>query len=505
MEAKITNMKNILIRFSAVTIALLTLNTVNIFPQQRELTLQECIAIATDSSLQAFKAKNLYRAGYWEYKSYKAARLPSLTLSMTPVRYNRDIVSRYDSEKDIDIYRLQQSLYSYGNLSVSQNVDFTGGTFYIDSELGYFRNIGANAYSQFTSVPFRMGYSQSLFGFNSFKWERKIEPLKYDKAKKEFLYSCEEISLTVIEYFFNLAMTQMEYELTKANVISSDSLFAIGSERQKIAAISQSDLLTLKLDALNAKNTLRGAEVNLKRAVFNFVSFLNLPKDTEIKLNLPKLLNSISISAQQILALTKVNNPDYLKYRQNELEAEREVERYVRKSNFDANFSASIGFNQVADDFHSAYLNPIQQDVVRVGISIPLVDWGVRKGRVNMAKSNLNATKITTEQAITSLEQDVMLTLSDFGVQENLIFTAQEAKELATLAYNSTKQRFIIGKADVNSLTLSLNRLTTSEKNYIQALKNYWVSYYKLRKLCLFDFEKNISLSYQFEQLLNDN
>jgi outer membrane protein TolC len=470
--------------------------------QVQKIDLQQSISLATDSSLQAFRIKNIYRSSYWEYKSYKAARLPSLTLSMTPVRYNRDFVSRYDSKNNIDIYRQQQSLYSYGNLSLSQNVDFTGGTFFIDSELGYFQNFGENPYAQFTSVPLRIGYSQSLFGFNSFKWERKIEPLKYEKAKKEFLYSCEEISETVIQYFFNLAMAQMEYDLAVENVVSSDSLYKTGTERLKIASISQSDLLTLKLDALNAKNTLKSVEIDLKRAMFSFVSYLNLPKDTEVRLDLPDRPYDIDVTADKVLNFSMVNNPDYLQYRQNILEAEREVERTERESAFDASISASVGFNQVADNFKNAYYQPLQQDVVRVGLTIPLIDWGVKKGKANMAKSNLNVAKISTQQSLTSLEQDVVLTVNDFNVQQNMIAGAEEAKSLASLAYNTTKQRFMIGKADVNSLTLSLNRLNTAQKNYITALKSYWLSYYKIRKLTLFDFEKSVSLSYEFDELM---
>jgi outer membrane protein TolC len=169
---------------------------------------------------------------------------------------------------------------------------------------------------------------------------------------------------------------------------------------------------------------------------------------------------------------------------------------------FDANVTASVGFNQVANNFRGAYQNPLEQDVVRVGLSIPLMDWGVRKGNANMAKSNLDVAKISVQQSQTYLEQDVMLTVGDFRVQQDLIAGAEEARSLANLAYNSTKQRFMIGKADVNSLTLSLGRLNTAQKNYMTALKNYWLSFYKLRKLTLYDFEKNMSLSYQFDAIL---
>ncbi len=141
--------------------------------------------------------------------------------------------------------------------------------------------------------------------------------------------------------------------------------------------------------------------------------------------------------------------------------------------------------------------------MVRVGITIPLIDWGVRKGRYNMAKSNLNVATLTAKQSETDLEQDIILTTSDFNAQLDLINSADEARTLATLAYESTKARFIIGKADINSLTLSLNRLNLAQRNYINSLKRYWLSYYKLRKLSLYDFENNKPLSYQFDYSLN--
>jgi outer membrane protein TolC len=297
-------------------------------------------------------------------------------------------------------------------------------------------------------------------------------------------------------------MAQLEYDLAVENVVSSDSLYFIGSERLKIASISQADLLTLKLDALNAKNTLETVSLNLKRAMLSFLAFMDMPKDTELKLELPQYPARISVTPDQALRLSQENNPDYLQYQLNVLAAEREVERTRKKMAFDANVTASVGFNQVANNFRGAYQNPLEQDVVRVGLSIPLMDWGVRKGNANMAKSNLDVAKISVQQSQTYLEQDVMLTVGDFRVQQDLIAGAEEARSLANLAYNSTKQRFMIGKADVNSLTLSLGRLNTAQKNYMTALKNYWLSFYKLRKLTLYDFEKNMSLSYQFDAIL---
>lgn len=68
-------------------ILLFSLGALSAFAQQRiTLDLQQTIALANDSSLEAFRTKNMYLAGYWEYRTYKANRLPSLTLNMTPNR-----------------------------------------------------------------------------------------------------------------------------------------------------------------------------------------------------------------------------------------------------------------------------------------------------------------------------------------------------------------------------------------------------------------------------------
>ena len=464
-----------------------------------KLNLKRTIELANDSSLSAFRYQNMYLSGYWEYRTYKANRLPSLTLNLMPAQYYRYITQRYDSNTDMDVYREQQMFSASGGLSIKQNFDLLGGTFYIDSDLEYMRNFGETKSTQFSSVPFRIGYSQSLLGYNPFRWDRKIEPLKFEKVKKEFIYNTEVVSEEAVTYFFNLAMAQADYQLAKENVASTDTLYSIGLQRHKIAAISRADLLTLQLDKVNARNTLENAQIALKRAMFALASFLNMDKNTQIELDMPGRPQAMEIPVDEALAKAKANNPEFLQQQQNVLEAERDVNRTRIESRFNASLNASVGFNQVADNFKDAYRKPLQQDLVSISVSIPLIDWGVRKGKYNMAKNNLNVVTIAARQEELKLEEEVTMTVSDFNIQQRLIMSAEEALDLAVMAYEQTRQRFIIGKADVNSLTLSLNRQQEAQKNYISALQNYWLNYYKIRKLTLHDFESGVSLSDRFD------
>lgn len=473
-----------------ILLCMMLLSFTSMQAQELRLTLDDAISIAADSSLSAIRAHSSYLSGYWEYRAFKAERLPSLTLNLTPAQYNRRIIQRYDSGSDRDVYRTQQSYYASGGLSVKQNVDWTGGTLYMDANLDYLRYFGADTYSQFTSVPFRIGYSQSLVGYNAFKWDKLIEPLKFERRQKELVYNMQQVSEEAITCFFSLAQAQAEHELAVKNLASCDTLCAIGRERHRIAAISKSDLLTLELDVVNARNTLRNSEMTLKRAMFQLASFLNLDKQLTLHITLPERPAFETISVDEALAQAQRNNPQFLTLKQNILESRRTVDRTRKESYFNVSVNASVGFNQVADNFSDVWRNLLQQDMVAVSVSIPLVDWGVRKGRYNMARNNLSVVETSARQSEQSIEEEVIMTVNDFNVQGGIIQSAEEARRLAESAYEDTRARFIIGQSDINSLSLALNRKDAAQKNYIAALKNYWLSYYKIRRLTLFDFEK---------------
>lgn len=462
--------------------------------QELRLTLDDAINMAADSSLSAVKAQRSYLSGYWEYRAYKAARLPSLTLNLTPAQYNRNIVQRYDSENDRDVFRTQQSYYASGGLSIKQNIDWTGGTVYLNSNLDFLRSFGDNPYTQFSSVPFRIGYSQNLVGYNPFKWDKLIEPLKYERKKKELTYNLEQISEEAITYFFTLAQAQAEYDLAVKNLASCDTLYRIGCDRHQIASISKADLQTLKLDVINANNTLKNSEISLRRAMFQLASFLNIGKEQKLKLSLPERPRAFTISADEALAYARENNPEFLALKQNLLESRQTVERTKKESGINASLNASIGFNQVGGEFKDVWQNLLQQDMVSVSLTIPILDWGVRKGKYNMARNSLNVVEISSRQTEQEIEEEVVMTVNAFNVQGGMIESAEEAKLLAESAYEDTRMRFIIGKSDINSLSMALARKDTAEKNYIAALRNYWLSYYKIRRLTMFDFTKNCQI-----------
>jgi outer membrane protein TolC len=471
-------------------------------PGQTTMSLTDAIKTATDSSLAAFKAQNLYMSSYWEYRTYIAQKKPALSLNTILLDYNRALNKVYNSVLNINEYIEQQDIYSSANASVRQNLPFSGGTLYFDSELSRLQNFGQNKYTQFSTVPLRIGLNQPVYGYNMFKWQKKIAPIKYEKAKKSYLQSVESISLRMVDNFFDLLVARIRVTMSSTNVANADTLYNIGQKRLEIASLSLAEVLTLKVDVLNARNDLAEAKKQLKNSQYIFNSYLRLDENKMVDLVIPENLPVYQVSFDEVLQMALLNNPDLLGYQQQILESESELERTKRQNLFNASLNASFGLNQQNSLLPAAYRNPMDQQRASIALTVPIIDWGQGRGKVNMARKNFEVTRLTVEQANVDFRQQVMMTVTNFNMQLDIVKSASETRSAAQQAYEMNKQRFVIGKADVNSLGLALNRQDQANINYLNALRSYWRYYYNLRQLTLYDFENRKALLQDFDEVL---
>ena len=160
------------------------------------------------------------------------------------------------------------------------------------------------------------------------------------------------------------------------------------------------------------------------------------------------------------------------------------------EKNFSISLDASVGLNQVADRFADAYRHPLSQDMATVTLSIPLKDWGKRKNAYLAARSTVEATERAEQESARDTELDVALTVADFNERQAIVETARQALTVAEDAYAQTLQRFIKGQADAYSLSVAQSHWQTARQNQIASLQNYWLAYYHLRRLTLYDYQR---------------
>jgi outer membrane protein TolC len=466
-----------------------------------ELTLPEVIEVAHEQSLMALMSRHQFRSSYWEYRSHLANYRPGLTMEGTLPSLNNateSVIQPDGTEEFVKRSNMKTSL----DLQMSQKIWLTGGRIFMSSQVQRNDNFGQEPPTTYLSYPVTIGFMQPINGYNEFKWDRKIEPLKYEAAKLTYLNTMERVSQQSVRYFFDLALAQINLEVSEKNMANSDTLYQIATGRYQLGTIAENDLLQMELSRLNSETALNEATIDLELRKSRLRSFLGFNERVSLKLILPKEVPNIQMDYDRALSEAKANNPEIMNFERQLLEAERAVAEARSRKGIRGDLFAQFGLSGVDEEFRYAYQDLSRQQRVEVGVTVPILDWGLGKGQYRMAQSAQEVVRMDVSQSMIDFDENIFLQVMQFNLQDDQVVIASKADAIADLRYEVTKQRFLIGKIDVLDLNVALEEKDVARRGYVEALRNYWNYYYDLRGLTLYDGQKGIKLSEDFDDLL---
>jgi outer membrane protein TolC len=469
--------------------------------EDKLLTLPEVIELAREQSLMGLMARHQFRSSYWEFRTHQARLRPGLSLEATLPSLNNTMesVTQPDgSEKFVSRSNMQTSL----DLQLNQNIGLTGGRIFVTSQLQRNDNFGEEPPTTYLAYPVTIGFTQPINGYNELKWDRKIEPLKYEEAKLQYINTMERVSQRAVGYFFDLALAQINLEIARKNMANNDTLFQIAKGRYQLGTIAENELLQMELSFLNAGAALNEANIDLALRKSRLRSFLGFNERVNLELALPREVPDLDLDYARTLSEAKANNPDILDMERQLLEAERQVAEARSQKGIRADLFAQVGLSQFAEELNGAYQNPLNQQRIEVGVQVPLLDWGLGRGQYRMAQSAEEVVKTDVRQSQIDFDENIFLQVMQFNLQDDQVAIASKADTIANLRYEVSKQRFLIGKIDVLDLNVALEEKDVARRGYVQALRNYWDYYYALRGLTLYDWQKDVKLEEDFEELL---
>ena len=469
-----------------ISITLFSQEELNI---QQQITLEEAIDIAQKNSPDYKALLNQNQASYWRYRNFKAGFLPQLRFDATLPRYSNS-VNRLTNDDGQDIFVRSNQSSLDGTLSLNQNISLTGGTLSFSSVLERVDVFGDNASTGFSVIPFSINYRQNSLFYNDFKWQKKIEPLIYEEAKREFIERMEEISLSTSRQYFALLKAQVQTRIAKSNFSNQDTLFQISKGRFKMGKIAENDLLQIELSVLNSENEVITNEISFKRSSQNLSRYLIL--DTEnILLSTPKELTLFTVTVEKALEEAKSNRKAVIEFRRRRLQAEQDVAEVRGSNRLQMSLRANFGISQQGSAFNGLFQDFNQQQNVVLSLGVPILDWGVSKSRRKQVEANKDLVITNLEIEQQEFEQEIYLHVLNWQNQRNFLKTAEKAQEIAIRRYEITKKRFILGKITITDLNLALQEKDRSILSYLNSLEKFWTDYYTLRRLTLYDFIKN--------------
>ena len=266
-----------------------------------------------------------------------------------------------------------------------------------------------------------------------------------------------------------------------------------------MGTISENDVLQLRLDVLTARSALTNSESNRQTRQFALRSFLDVEADIEP--SVPEDVPQVRLDYDNVLSHALQNNALATTMRRRQMEADYAVAS-ARANRQSVNLYAQLGYTGTGENISNAYRNLLSNEVVQVGITVPLLDWGKRKGQRRLAESNRDIIQGQLRQQSQDFRQDIFILTEQFNNQAEQLRIAVEADTIARRRYHTNVETFKIGSISTLELSAAQTAKDEARQNRIAQLHNYWYYYYQLRSIALWDFERGCDLSADVEKLI---
>ena len=456
------------------------------------LSLAQVVELAKDQSIAARQAATTKETRYWEYRTYQSNFKPQLILDSRIPAFSRSFVEVVQPDGTVQFQPVRYNNSSVG-VSLEQNIARTGGTIYATTQLQRFDDFIRDA-TLFNGTVFAVGLSQPLFNFNALKWDRKIEPLKYRESTQEYIEDIENIARTASSLYFDLLLAQVNQSIAETNLKNTSDILTIAGEKFELGKISRNEILQLQLEQLKAEKALGTAKRDLEIATMNLKAYTGLRNDLRLELQEPVPDHSPDISGETAIAEAFANRSDAIAFVRRELEAQRNVAKAKTERGLNATLTANLGFSNRGQTVGELYRQPQNQELFTIEFSMPILDWGRAQSSLKTAQANQQLTQYTIEQDKQNFRQAIYTQVTLFDMLKDQLSLTQRADSIAAEKYQIARERYVLGDLSITDLSIAFAEKDQARRDFIGALRDYWTAFYELRRLTLYDFEKQQKL-----------
>jgi outer membrane protein TolC len=479
----------------SLTLALLlTLNACTISAQVPlvALTLKECIRLARANGPLGVMAQSTFDSRQSSYRSFSATNYPQLSLQGDLPGYYRSI-NPIVLPDGSTIFTPQSQASSSLNLGLTQRIPFTGGQMSLVSGVNRIDLMDSKT-QYYRSKPLMLTLNQPLFQINTMKWDQEAQEINYRMASRQLAEAMEDCAIDVTNKFFDLYLAEMNSSNAAVNLAINDTLYRISRGRFNVGKIAENDLLQSELAYLNAQTQLENANVGLSRSQQNLKIALGLAPSTSIVLLPPTEIPPVHVDPERALAEARRNRSEVLGFDLQLLTARRNVTQAQSDNSFNATMTASIGYNQRAPVLPDAYRNLLDQEQFSVGFTIPLFRWGAGSSAVDAALADQRRADASVGQQRYDFEQEVLYQAALLNLLREQVAVAAKSDTIAQRRFDVAKDRYVIGKIDIPILFIAQSEKDNARRANVQTLWDYWSTYFRVRRLTLYDLETGEAL-----------
>jgi len=453
------------------------------------LTLQDAIQMAQQQGSFAQVARSVRDAARWQDNAFNSRLLPQLFLSGNAANLNHGINPIVLPDGSTQFISQSQN-QSFLSLGFRQQIPLTGGTIAVGSRIERLDEFGNLNSQLYRTSPFVVSLQQSLFRPRDIVWDKREQSLSATVAERGYLEAREDVAGNTADAFFNLYAQEVALANASKNVAVNDTLFTLNKGRFEVGKIGENDLLKSELALLRARAAVDDARLARDRAEAALRRLIAYPDGQTLAIATPDSIPLVDADPEVAVREALKNSSATQVNALEGVQAKRGIAEARANNRFNASIEASVGFNQTAPVFGQAYQSPLGAQTLTVFVNLPMLQWGAGRADVEQAKAIDTRVAASSKIRRDALAEDARFSVLQLQQAQRNVLISAKADTVAGKQFEVARNRYTTGKITNDALYIAQAEKDAAVLANVQALRNYWTSYYHLRRVTLYDFEK---------------
>ena len=492
-------------RLLALSILLLGLVPLTMGQEVYMLDLETCILLAKEKSIRMQMLQQGHNVALHNLKAAVSQNRTQVFLDMTVPQYT-ETIKQWEDSTGISFYPVRQNQLA-GYFTISQPLP-TDGSLYIRSGAQSFVDFYAD--DRNTQINSSIGLRQPIeafFGFNNNRMNLNQAKLAYELSMKQL--KREELNLVyeISQDYFTLLSVQERMNIARLSLEKQQEAYDIAQSKYKAGLIREVEALQMEVDLSAATNNYDMAIVDFSAQVRTFKQNLGISLHDSVVVSSDLTYQPVLVDVEKAVKLAMSNRPEL---RENEIAIEIQ-EMTVRRQRAQGLPSGNIQLNYnfigvgkdprsipIGGTFDQTWQNLTSRPGsfgVGLTASIPIIDWGANRAKVQSAISTLKRNKLQMQESQVTIERDIRTQVDRLHSSLRRLQLLEKNVSVAEKSFEISRQRYANGEIDSQSMALERERLNNAYNTRLDAYINYKLLLSDIMRKTFFDFEKGQAMA----------
>ena len=439
----------------------------------------------------------------YELKAAKSNYKTHVNLNFTAPDYS-ETIRQWEDSSGINFFPVKQLYYS-GDLTINQPLP-TDGNIFVRS--GLYNTDDFDKDQRYLRFNTKIGFEQPLeafYAYNAIQAEFKRAELNFEKTQKRLKRVELNIIYEVSQLFYNLISAKEKREIANEALERQLTSYEIARNKFEAGLIREVEAMQMEVDLGQARNDYDLAKVNYRNNANYFKQYLGLSLQDSIvvdgELDYSVVNVDLNFAVQYGLDNRTELDDHKLDIELSNISLKRIKSRGMINGGISAYYDLigvdetplSMPFTQAFDRTWDVLQSRPGNYGIALRISIPLIDWGENKARVDAAQAMLQKQEIRLEEETVNIEREIINTVNQLRSSLRRLQLLEKDQEIARKSFAISQNRFANGDISSETLALDRERLNRVNLSHLEAFISYKLLAADLMRKTFYDFEKGES------------